>query len=46
MDESAVDFEDAWVQTVEIKGHKHMIMKSTGIVSMRITALIGVWADG
>ena len=46
MEETAVYFEDAWTQTVDIQGCKHMVMKSTGFASMRITALIGVWADG
>jgi hypothetical protein len=33
-------------QPLDITGHKHMVMKSTGFASMRNTALIGVWADG
>jgi hypothetical protein len=46
MDETAVYFEDVRTQTVDIKGRKHVVMKSTGFASMRITAMIAVWADG
>jgi hypothetical protein len=42
MDETAVSFEDAQVQTRDIKGHIHVVMTSTGVVPMRITAWIGV----
>jgi hypothetical protein len=43
IDETAVY---AWTQMVEITGCKHMVMKSTGFASMRIIALISIWADG
>jgi hypothetical protein len=36
MDETAVYFEDVRTQTVDIKGRKHVVMKSTGFASMRI----------
>ena len=46
MDETAVYFEDTRTQTVDISGRRHVVMKSTGFASMRITAIISVWADG
>ena len=33
-------------QTADVSGHTHVVIKSTGFVSMRITALISIWADG
>lgn len=46
MDETAVYFEDARTQTVDIRGRRHVVMKSTGFSSMRITVVLSVWADG
>lgn len=46
MDETAIYFEDTRTQTVDILGRKHVIMKSSGFSSMRITAIISIWADG
>lgn len=46
MDETAVYLEDARTQTVEVRGRKHVVMKSTGFSSMRITVVSSVWADG
>ena len=46
MDETAVYFEDARTQTVDLSGRRHVVMKSTGFASMRITVLAAVWADG
>lgn len=46
MDETAIYFEDARMHTVDIKGRHHVVIKSTGFASMRITAVISVWANG
>jgi hypothetical protein len=46
MDETAIYFEDLRTQTVDIRGQTHVVMKSTGFASMRITALISIGADG
>ena len=46
MDEAAVYFEDARTESVDIRGRKHVVIKSTGLASMRITALVSVWANG
>ena len=46
MEETAVYFEDSLTQSVDITGCGHMVMKSTGFASIRITALISIWADG
>lgn len=46
MDETAVYFEDGRKKTVDFKGRRHVILKSTGFASMRITVVAGVWADG
>lgn len=46
MDETSVFFEDIRTQTVDIKGRRHVVMRSTGFASMRITAAISVWANG
>jgi hypothetical protein len=46
MDETAVYFEDARTQTVDLTGRRHVIMKSTGFASMRVTVVAAVWADG
>jgi len=46
MDETAVYFDDDRTQTVDLKGRKHVVMKSTGFASMRITVVAAVWANG
>ena len=46
MDETAVYFEDCRTQTIDFEGRRHVIMKSAGFSSMRITAYVGVWATG
>jgi len=46
MDETAVYFEDNRTHTVDLKGRRHVIMKSTGFSSMRITVISSVWANG
>jgi hypothetical protein len=46
MDETAVYFEDARTQTVDLTGRRHVIMKWTGFASMRVTVVAAVWADG
>ena len=46
MDKTAIYFEDCCTQTIDFKGRRHVIMKSTGFSSMRITACVGVWATG
>jgi len=46
MDETSVYFEDATTQTVDLRGRRHVVMKSTGFSSMRITVALSVWGDG
>lgn len=46
MDETAAYLEDSRTQTVEIRGRKHVMMKSTGFSSMRLTVIAAVWANG
>ena len=46
MDETAVYLEDSRTITVDIRGRKHVIMKTTGFSSMRITVVASVWANG
>ncbi|KAG6590954.1 DDE superfamily endonuclease, CENP-B-like [Phytophthora cinnamomi] len=46
MDETAVYFEDARNQTVDITGSRHVVVRSTGFSSMRITAVLAVSATG
>ncbi|KAE9049310.1 hypothetical protein PR003_g3341 [Phytophthora rubi] len=46
MDETAVYFEDAREHTVEIRGSRHVMVKSTGFASMRVTAVLAVTAAG
>ena len=46
MDETAIYFEDLRTQTIDLSGHRHVVIKSTGFASMRITAAISIWADG
>ncbi|GMF31973.1 unnamed protein product [Phytophthora fragariaefolia] len=44
MDETAVYFEAASNQTVDITGSRHVVVRSTGFSSMRITAVLAVSA--
>ena len=46
MDEMAVYFEDARMQTVDIAGQQHVVMKSTRFASMRITVVGAERANG
>ena len=46
MDETAVYMEDARTQTIDIKGRKHVVMKTTGFASMRITVAAAVRVNG
>ena len=46
MDETAVYMEDARTQTVDIRGRKHVVIKTTGFASMRLTVVAFVWTDG
>ncbi len=46
MDKTAVYFEDNQLQTVDLSGHCHVVMKSTGFALMQITVVVAVWADG
>jgi hypothetical protein len=46
MDETAVYFEDARTQTVDLQGRRHVVIKSTGFASMRVTVIAACWADG
>ena len=45
MDETAVYFETAHRSTVSPSGAKHVMMKTTGFASMRVTAVMAVRAD-
>eukprot|EP00644_Phytophthora_capsici_P018762 jgi/Phyca11/132068/e_gw1.130.22.1 len=40
MDDTAVYFEDAREQTVEVRGARHVVVKSAGFSSMRVTAVL------
>ncbi len=46
MDETAVYFEGTRTQTVDLSGQRHVIMKSSGFASMRVTVVASIWADG
>ncbi|GMF41860.1 unnamed protein product [Phytophthora fragariaefolia] len=46
MDETAVYFEDARNQTVDITGSRHVLVRSMGGLSMRITAVLAVSITG
>ena len=46
MDETAVYFDDARMQMVDLSGRHHVIIKSTGFALMCITVVAAVWADG
>jgi hypothetical protein len=45
MDETAIYFENGRRKTVDFKGRRHVVLKSTGFASMRITVVASVWAD-
>ncbi|GMF43177.1 unnamed protein product [Phytophthora fragariaefolia] len=46
MGETAVYFKDAREQTVEVRGSRHVVVKSTGFASMRVTSVLAVAAAG
>jgi DDE superfamily endonuclease/Tc5 transposase DNA-binding domain len=46
MDETAIYFEDPRNQTVDQVGLRHIVIRSTGFASMRITAALAVTASG
>lgn len=46
MDETAVYFEDPRHHTVDQRGARHVVIRSTGFQSMRITAILAVTAAG
>ncbi|KAG3180988.1 hypothetical protein PC128_g15339 [Phytophthora cactorum] len=46
MDETAVYFEDPCRQTIDVTGARHVVLKSTGFASMRVTAVLAVSASG
>ncbi|GMF28662.1 unnamed protein product [Phytophthora fragariaefolia] len=46
MDETAVYFEDPRRQTIDATGARHVVLKSTGFASMRVTAVLAVSASG
>ncbi|RAW20106.1 hypothetical protein PC110_g23452 [Phytophthora cactorum] len=45
MDETAVYFEDPRRQTIDVPGARHVVLKSTGFASMRVTAVLAVPAS-
>ncbi|KAF4042384.1 putative HTH CENPB-type domain-containing protein [Phytophthora infestans] len=46
MDETAVYFEDPRRQTIDSTGARHVVLKSTGVASMRVTAVLAVVVSG
>ena len=46
MDETAVFFEDPRRDTIDLTGARHVVLRSTGFASMRITVSLTVTADG
>ncbi|OWZ10108.1 hypothetical protein PHMEG_00017088 [Phytophthora megakarya] len=46
MDETAVYFEDAREHSVEDRGSRHVVVRSAGFASMRVTAVLAVTASG
>ncbi|KAG2837590.1 hypothetical protein PC118_g5067 [Phytophthora cactorum] len=46
MDETAVFFEDPCLYTVNEHGAHHVVMRSTGFASMRVTAMLSVTLSG
>ncbi|KAF4136310.1 putative pogo transposable element with krab domain [Phytophthora infestans] len=45
MDETAVWFEDLRCETVDFVGSRHVVLRSTGFASVRVTAVLAVSAD-
>ncbi|GMF66350.1 unnamed protein product [Phytophthora lilii] len=46
MDETAVFFEDPRNTTVDVTGSRHVVVRSTGFASMRVTVVLAVTASG
>jgi hypothetical protein len=46
MDETAVYLEDPRKNTIDLTGAKHVLLKTTGFASMRVTVLLAVKVDG
>ncbi|KAG1695610.1 hypothetical protein DVH05_019351 [Phytophthora capsici] len=46
MDDTAVYFEDARADTVDEVGSRHVVVRSTGFASMRITVMLAVTDSG
>ena len=46
MDETAVYLEDPRRTTIDTMGSRHVLLKSTGFASMRLTVVLAVKADG
>ncbi|KAF4042379.1 DDE superfamily endonuclease [Phytophthora infestans] len=46
LDETAVYFEDPRRQTIDSTGARHVVLKSTGVASMRVTAVLAVVVSG
>ena len=46
MDETAVFFEDPRLHTVNQRGARHVVLRSTGFASMRVTAILSVTLTG
>jgi hypothetical protein len=46
MDETTVFFEDCRTQTVDVTGRQHVVIRSTGLSSVRVTAVVAFWANG
>ena len=46
MDETAVFFEDLRNTTVDVTGSRHVVVRSTGFASMRVTVVLAVTASG
>jgi len=46
MVETAVYFEDLKDSTVDVTGSRHVVIRSTGFASMRVTAVLAVTATG
>jgi hypothetical protein len=44
MDEAVIYFQDAQTHTVGLTGRRHIIMKSIGFASMRVTIIASTWA--
>lgn len=46
MNETAVYFEYAMVQTVEVRGARHVIVKTPGFASLHVTMVMAVTTTG